>query len=317
MIYITAGLFGMTVTCVVLILGHQYQSRILIKHRLSGSSGALSFPFDLVDEKSIANSTRNREISVDDASSSDKITKELFLAGFRYQRQIKFFSILRKFGFIFPPFLLLLYAFDGVITTQEIVNVGVIAFLLNFGLRFVIRIYKTRRQRRILRNLPQFLDLLSICVEAGLNFTAALERVIREVDPDEPLTKEFSLMYHEFLSGLSLSEACQRLARRCGVTDLSLLMNAMVQSDEMGASIGKTLKTQAAELRDKIRQRIRTRSLKIPVKILFPVAIIFISLLAMTLGPSLYRVTSSLEKAFANSQGGSAKWALSRTLPIK
>jgi tight adherence protein C len=148
----------------------------------------------------------------------------------------------------------------------------------------------------ILRSLPQFLDLLLISVEAGMAFTAALERVIKEVDPREPLTREFSQMYHEFLGGLPLSEACERMTKRCQVPDVGIVLSSIVQSDQMGASLGNNLRIQSGDLRDKYRQRLRARAHKIPVKIIFPMLLSFGMIFFLTLGPAFYQLQYLLSK---------------------
>ena len=168
---------------------------------------------------------------------------------------------------------------------------GVIIYLYT---HLILKIAREKRQKLILRSLPQFLDLLVVCVEAGLSFTAALERILKEMEKENPLTKEFKVMYNEFLGGLSLKQACERLDKRCDVPDLSLLLTSIVQSDQMGASLGNTLRTQATEIRDKYRQRVRTRALKIPVKILFPMIPIFLAFMLVNLGIIGFQINNAI-----------------------
>lgn len=225
----------------------------------------------------------------------DPISKDLFLAGIRLRRQATVIKFLLKVS-IFAPFVILfVYSLDG-LTYGDAFR----AILLGGGLHFYIRLFvktaKQKRQKRILRALPQFLDLLVVCVEAGLSFTSAVERLLKDSDPRGELTRELQLMHYEFLGGLSLQQSADRLAARCETPDLTLLMHSIINSDTMGSSLAGTLRTQSVELRDKYRQRLRARAHQIPVKILFPTMLIFVTLFVMALGPTFYQLDKSMSK---------------------
>lgn len=147
------------------------------------------------------------------------------------------------------------------------------------------------RQELIQRALPDTMDLLTISVEAGLGFDAALAQVVRSTDG--PLAEEIARMLQEMQVGVARADALRNLADRNDVDELKGFVLAMVQAEQFGVSIAKVLRSQAGQLRTKRRQRAEERAMKIPVKILFP--LIFCILPAMfvvLLGPGVIRVAS-------------------------
>jgi len=126
-------------------------------------------------------------------------------------------------------------------------------------------------------------------VEAGLGFEAALTRAARA--GEGPLAEELGRTMREMQLGVSRSEALRNLADRTEVPDLSSFVLAVVQSEEYGLPITKVLGVQANELRDKRSQRAEERALKIPVLMIFPLAVcIFPTIFIILLGPALIRI---------------------------
>jgi tight adherence protein C len=147
------------------------------------------------------------------------------------------------------------------------------------------------RQELIRRALPDTMDLLTISVEAGLGFDAALAQVVRSTEG--PLAQEVARMLQEMQVGVARADALRNVADRNDVDELRGFVLAMVQAEQFGVSIAKVLRSQAGQLRTKRRQRAEERAMKIPVKILFP--LIFCILPAMfvvLLGPGIIRVAS-------------------------
>ena len=281
MVLITASLFGISIGCFTWYLVYRRQSQRLLASRLySDAGGTLSFPYPVAD---LTSERKSQEITLDQ-SSKDWLTKTLFLAGIRNERSVRFFSFLFKLPILLPLVLVLTYLLTGAFTFGNFAKALAIGVVLYFWVRFFLRMLGRKRQRRILRNLPQLLDLIVVAVEAGLSFPAALERILKESDRKEPLIQEFNTMHHEYLGGLPLPQACDRMDRRSGVPDLSLLLSTIIQSDQIGSSLGGALRTQSLELRDKLRQRVRERAFRIPVRILFPMVLIFIGFVILNLG---------------------------------
>jgi len=145
------------------------------------------------------------------------------------------------------------------------------------------------RQETIRRALPDTMDLLTISVEAGLGFDAAVAHVRKSVPG--PLSDEFGRMLQEMQLGVPRVEALRSLADRTDVDELNGFVLAMIQADMFGVSIAKVLRAQAKELRTKRRQLAEERAMKIPVKLLFP--LIFCILPAMfvvIVGPGIIRL---------------------------
>jgi tight adherence protein C len=143
----------------------------------------------------------------------------------------------------------------------------------------------TERQGAILKDLPDTLDLLAISVEAGMGFEGALEIVCQHFN--SPLSEEFSRTLHEMELGLPRRDAFQNLKRRTEVPELSNFVLALLQADALGIPVGRVLKTQAVEMRNKRRQWAREKAAKLPVKMLFPlIGFVFPSILVVIMGPA-------------------------------
>lgn len=149
-----------------------------------------------------------------------------------------------------------------------------------------------KRRKEIRRHLPDTLDLLVLCLEAGLSFDSALVRVAEEMrGVSTQISRELTYTNHEVLAGKPREQALKNLAWRVAVPDLDNLLAAVLQSIKLGTSLGKTLRVQAEVLRKKRRERIRAQILKTPVKLIFPLMLcIFPTLILVILGPSLINI---------------------------
>jgi tight adherence protein C len=150
-----------------------------------------------------------------------------------------------------------------------------------------------KRQQRIQRALPDALDMLTVCVEAGLGFDAALAQVARNTDG--PLAAEFARALQEMQIGQARSEALRAMLSRTTVPELRVFVAALVQAGELGIPIAKVLREQAAEMRIRRRQRAEEQAQKVPVKIMFPlITCLFPALIVVVIGPGLLRIAHSL-----------------------
>jgi tight adherence protein C len=149
------------------------------------------------------------------------------------------------------------------------------------------------RQERIRRMLPDTIDLLTISVEAGLSFDAALLHVRRTVGG--PLSEEIGRMLHEVQLGVRRPDALRNLAARSNVDELKGFILALVQADTFGVSIASVLRAQSKEMRVKRRQRAEERAMKIPVKLLFPMIFCILpALFVVIVGPGALKIYDSL-----------------------
>lgn len=145
------------------------------------------------------------------------------------------------------------------------------------------------RQKEIRKAMPDTMDLLTISVEAGLGFDAALAQVVKNVPG--PLSEEISRMLQEMQIGVSRVEALRHLNDRTEVPEVDGFVLSMIQADKYGIGVAKVLRAQSTELRQKRRQRAEEKAQKVPMKLLFPM--IFLILPAMfivILGPGAIKV---------------------------
>ncbi len=157
----------------------------------------------------------------------------------------------------------------------------------------VVRSRATERQQEIERALPDVLDQLTMSVSAGLGFEAALGRAAQV--GEGPMAEEVFRVLQEMQIGVSRDEALRNLAERSTVSDLRNFVFATLQSEAYGLPIADVLRVQASELRLKRHQRAEERALKIPVKIIFPLALcIFPALFIVLLGPAAIRIWRAL-----------------------
>lgn len=151
------------------------------------------------------------------------------------------------------------------------------------------------RQKMVLKGLPDAMDLVTTCVEAGLGLDAALARVAEKTDG--PFAAELRYMMRDVALGKLRREAMQELAQRIGVEELSTFIMSIVQAEQLGVGIAQVLRVQSDQLRTKRRQKAEKSAHEAPIKMLFPlVFFIFPAFLIVILGPAGIRIAES----FAN-----------------
>lgn len=181
----------------------------------------------------------------------------------------------------------------------SIVLSGGIAAAVGFYLPTIwLYLRAERRRGRIQLALPDSLDLLVVCVEAGLGLNAAVERVGREIDlASADLSDELLLVGQEIRTGLTRSDALRRLARRTGVDDLYSLTAILIQADKLGTSIAQSLRAHAESMRTKRRQRAEQAARKAGIKLAFPLVFLILpALLIVILGPSAIQLQELFKK---------------------
>lgn len=168
-----------------------------------------------------------------------------------------------------------------------VVLVALVVGFLAVDLYLYQRAYE--RAEAIQRELPDAIDLLTISVEAGLGFDAAVLQVARNTDG--PLADELSRVLREMQLGQGRSEALRGLAERTSVADLRTFVSAMVQADQFGVPVGQVLRVQSQEIRVKRRQRAETKAQQVPVKITVPLIFFILpALFVAVLGPAALRI---------------------------
>lgn len=149
------------------------------------------------------------------------------------------------------------------------------------------------RQKLIIKALPDALDLVTTCVEAGLGLDAALARVSEK--SSGPLAMELGRMLRDVAMGKLRKEALTEMAERCGVEELTSFINSVIQAEQLGVGIAQVLRVQSDQLRVKRRQRAEQAAHEAPIKMLFPLVLfIFPAFLMVILGPAAIRIAQSL-----------------------
>ncbi len=153
------------------------------------------------------------------------------------------------------------------------------------------------RQKAIQRALPDTMDLLTISVEAGLGFDAALAQVVEHVPG--PLSEEISRMLQEVQLGKPRTDAFRNLGERSSVEELNGFVLSVIQADVFGISVSSVLRAQSKELRVRRRQRAERTAMQIPVKIIFPTILcVFPALFIVILGPGVIRIIHNFSGTF-------------------
>lgn len=153
-----------------------------------------------------------------------------------------------------------------------------------------------RRRREIFETIPDALDLLTVCVEAGLSLERALVKVAGEIHiKSAVLAQELQLVLMEMRAGFSKEKALRNFALRSGVEDVDTLVAMLIQSERFGTSVGDSLRVQSDNLRHKRRVLAEERAAKIGLKLLFPLIFcIFPLLLTVLLGPAAIQISRTL-----------------------
>jgi tight adherence protein C len=155
-----------------------------------------------------------------------------------------------------------------------------------------------KREEEMTKKLPDALDLLNLCVESGLSFSAAVTQVAN--NQTGPVAEEFSVALQEMQLGRSRSQALEAMAGRTRQEDVQRFVWAMLQVDKLGVPVAAVLREQAREMRAKRYARAREQAQKVPLKILMPLMLCFLpALFVIILGPAVY----SIYQVFTNELG--------------
>lgn len=151
----------------------------------------------------------------------------------------------------------------------------------------------TRRQKEIRKAMPDALDLLTICVEAGLGFDAAMSKVSEKWENE--LSLAFARVIREVQLGKVRREALKDMADRLGIPEMTSFVAAIIQSEQLGVSMAKVLRIQSDQMRVKRRQRAEEEAHKAPVKMIIPMALlIFPSIMIIILTPAAIQIMENL-----------------------
>jgi tight adherence protein C len=231
------------------------------------------------------------------AQETSVVQKRLVRAGFRHASAV---SVFYGSKVLVPAALTALAAFSGVYELGPIFVFGLSAGLGFLAPDFWLGNRISVRQRKLKLGLPEGLDMLVVCTEAGLGLDQAIARVAEELKLSQPeVREELLLVGLEQKAGRPRHEALQSLADRTDLQAIRALTATLIQADQFGTSVAKTLRVYSDTLRTQRRQEAEEVAAKTTVKLVFPlVFFIFPSIFVVALGPSAISLWEGLEKAF-------------------
>lgn len=237
-------------------------------------------------------------LSANHSSRLKRLERQLVLAGFSRSADLKRALRITHLLHLCPLLAGFVFFLLGFPLVQVVASTVLLLVVFVVLPRVLLLHMIFKRRKEIQRNLSDTLDLLILCLEAGMAFDSALVRVAQDMRNVSPqISYEFLATNQEILAGQTRHHALKNLAWRAGVEEVSSIVGAIQQSIKLGTSLVKTLRIQADALRKKRREMIREKILKTPVKLIFPLLFfIFPTLLMVILGPSLINIFRELTK---------------------
>lgn len=232
------------------------------------------------------------------------LQRKMLAAGYRSPSAPKVFTLVR---------LLLIFALPIAIVVPQLLSPEpkslLTLYLQGAGLAvmglFLPNLFLTakadRRRQQVLNDFPDSLDLMLVCVEAGMGLEAALDRVGREMAISHPLVSEMlSQTTLELRAGAGREEALRNMADRTGVDEIRAFSTLLIQSDKLGSSIATTLRIYASEMREKRRMRAEEKAHRLPVLLSIPLVVCMLpTMIGVLMLPAIIRVIRELVPAMA------------------
>lgn len=223
----------------------------------------------------------------------ERVAKRLSFAGFRHANALPLFYAIKTGLALVCLFAVLAVSpwLPGLPTIRLLFSAVLAAFIGLVLPNLVLNHMVKRRQKRLRDGFPDALDMLVVCVEAGLGLMAAIQRVAEELRFSHPeLGAEFALVTAEMRAGVDREVALRGLAERTGLEDIRGLVSLLVQTLKFGTSIAETLRVYAEEFRDRRMQRAEEMAAKIGTKLIFPLVFcLFPSFFVVAIGPAVLR----------------------------
>jgi tight adherence protein C len=215
------------------------------------------------------------------AGINERLEKSITLAGLSISSG-QFILICGITAGLIPLLLLVLFASSGVGGQKLLIFYAVLAAIGVYGPRMWLMGRIKKRKKLIWRSLPDAFDLITASVEAGLGIDAAFTRVIDKVTG--PFCDELTRTMREVTMGRARRDAFLDMAERTGVEELRSLINAIVQAESMGISIGQVIRVQTGVIRTKRKQKAEEQAFKAPIKMVFPLVFFIFPCIMMVIG---------------------------------
>jgi tight adherence protein C len=239
------------------------------------------------------------------AETASALQLKLMAAGYRERNAVAILSGLKLIVMAGMTLLALFLAFS--LTVSPLVRILIVAIGIFAGYRmpdYFLAKRINRRKKRLRKALPDALDLVVVCAEAGLTIDRCFRNVSQQLDVVHPeLCEEFSLFTAEVSAGLRRKEALENLASRTQETEIRKFVAVLIQADRFGTSMADALRTHAEYLRVRRRQEAEERASKVGVKLIFPIFFFIMpSLVIVTVGPAAITIARQLNGIFTGGQ---------------
>jgi tight adherence protein C len=295
---ISIGAFAV-LTALISYFGYRYYTRPGRVYEQLGGAATVTAPLDRTEAQDQNNDTVVTvieqigglvPISPEDAS---VLTGDLIAAGFRSPNAVGVYLGLRIIFAAVVVFAAL--AFRGSITSNAVLQIVIpiaAGFAGWFGPSFFLDWLVQRRQERLRFGLPDALDLMVVCVEAGLGLDQAMQHVARELRDVHPdIAEELNTVNLEIRGGKRRADALRNLVERTAEPELRKLVAVLIQTDRFGTSVADSLRTHSDFMRVRRRQEAEERAGKVGVKLVFPIFFLILpSMLVVVAGPGLLQV---------------------------
>jgi tight adherence protein C len=287
-VFVSVGLAAMTVYSMVLSRTAPELKRLRQTTRLAPAVG----PSDLVVGETTLRGSRAAKPLRKPNLNASRLRRRLALAGFDHPQAESFYQY-AQMGLAVVLGAIPLVVLGGV---NGLVGAALSAIAGYMIPDFVVSNRVSARRREIQNGLPDALDLLVVCVEAGSSLDQAILRASEELEIASPaIATELSTIATEIRAGKPRLEAFQDFAKRTGIDDVRALVGMLIQTDRFGTSIAQALRTHAETSRTKRRQRAEERAGKVGVKMVFPLVLCLLpALYVVCLGPVGVRIYRSL-----------------------
>jgi tight adherence protein C len=252
-----------------------------------------------------ASPTLSKPFQPKNEKETGKLIQRLNHAGFRHEAAVSSFLTLKTMAMIGGCLL----GGGGIaltmgLTMTSLVRIAGVALLSFFLPDIVLALLGKKRKEQIFLGLPDALDLMVVCVEAGLGLDQAMRKVAEELKDSKPLIAyEFEICNKQLQWGRPREEVLVDLGERSGVDDLKALSSIIIQADRFGSSIGQALRVQSESMRTRRRQIAEEKAAKTAVKLIFPLVLfIFPGIFVVLVGPAAITMVNEMLPAFKNSQ---------------
>jgi tight adherence protein C len=304
-ILISIGAF-IVLVAVITYFGYRYYTRPGRVYEQLGGAAAVLSPIDSTAPKGelfvrvIEQLGEVVPVNPDEASA---LTRDLIAAGYRSPSAISIYMGLRIIFAVIVVGLAVIFRTNITSNSILLIVIPVAAgFAGWFGPSFILDMLIEARQERLRFGLPDALDLMVVCVEAGLGLDQAMQHVARELrDVHTDIAEELNMVNLEIRGGKRRSDALHNLAERNTEPELRKLVAVMIQTDRFGTSVADSLRTHSDFMRVRRRQEAEERAGKVGVKLVFPIFFLILpSMLVVVAGPGLLQVFKYLFPVMRN-----------------